>query len=127
MFIKNNLNPKGHKTSDCTIRALACATGIGWDKAFIELANEAFRLKLGQCDIDVLESVLMNKYGFRKESCKVEKGKSRPKVKDIAVQHNGSIIIARVANYVVPCMNGNYIDTWDSGEAAVYRLWVKEL
>ena len=126
MFINKNLNPKGYKTDDCTVRALASATGIGWDKAFIDIANQAFQMKLGPTDIKVFEKII-TRYGFKAVSCKAEKGKSRPKVKDIALQYRGSIAVARVAHHVVTCIDGNYIDTWDSGEAAVYKLWVKEL
>lgn len=125
MFINKNLNPKGHNTSDCTVRALAAAAGITWDKAFIEIANEAFKMKVGPSDIKVFENLIL-RYGFKAVSCKAEKGKPRPKVKDIASLYRGHIAVARVAHHVVTCADGNYIDTWDCGEAAVYKVWIKE-
>ena len=34
MFINYNINPLSKKTGDCSVRAVATATGLGWDKAF---------------------------------------------------------------------------------------------
>lgn len=44
-MVKLNLNPKGWKTDDCVIRAIALATNQSWDKVFTDLNEIAFKKK----------------------------------------------------------------------------------
>ena len=44
-MIKYNANPKGWKTDDCVIRAIALATNQTWDKVFTDLNEIAFKKK----------------------------------------------------------------------------------
>ena len=44
-MIKYNANPKGWKTDDCVIRAIALATDKTWDQVFTDLNVIAFKKK----------------------------------------------------------------------------------
>ena len=57
-MIKYNANPKGWKTNDCVIRAIALATNQSWDKVFTDLCEIAFKKKRMLNDPRVYEKYL---------------------------------------------------------------------
>lgn len=44
MWIKCNPNPQGCSVGDCTVRAVAAATGQSWEQAYIGLAITGYAL-----------------------------------------------------------------------------------
>lgn len=126
MFKKLNLNPRGKKAGDCAIRAVAAATGLDWDDAYIALANAGLTLKCAMNDIDAIDLVLRDR-GFELGKIRIQKGDKRPTVEEFASEHPDLICVLRVANHLVACGQGNYVDTWDSGSCAVYKYWYKEV
>ena len=123
-FTKFNANPKGNKTGDCGIRAVAVATGLGWDKAYEQLVAVGFVMKLDYSDPIVMEKVLIDN-GFSVGKVVVSKGSRRPKVFEMAEQHPNWNCVLRVANHYVATYKGNYVDSWDSGDKSVYKYWYK--
>ena len=126
MFKKANVNPKGKKTTDCVIRAVAAATGLGWDEAYKQLAEVGFIQKCEMSDTESVDIVLRNN-GFLVGTIRVQKGDKRPTVAQFAEQHPNWYCVLRVANHLVASGNGFYVDTWDSGDCAVYKYWYKEI
>lgn len=66
-MVKYNANPKGWKTDDCVIRAIATATNQTWDKVFTDLNEIAFNKKRVFNDKKVYEEYL-SKLGYKKMS-----------------------------------------------------------
>jgi predicted lipase len=56
VFQWENLNPKGHITGDCTVRAVAGAIGISWEAALTGLRD--FELKYARMDMVVFTKYL---------------------------------------------------------------------
>lgn len=126
MFVKKNLNPRGHKTGDCVIRAVAAATGLSWDNTYQALSKAGFELKVEMSEVEAVDLVLKS-LGFLEGKIKVVKGSKRPTVKSFSEQNPNLVAVLRVANHMVACAYGNYVDIWDSGDCSVYKYWYKEV
>lgn len=124
MFVNYNINPLGKKTGDCSIRAVAVATGLGWDKAFEGLTASAYRLKTVPDDTEAVEDFLVRQ-GFKIGKIKVPKGGKRPTVAQFAEMHPDMYVVLRVANHLTCSGRGNYVDIWDCGDKSVYKYWYK--
>lgn len=66
-MIKFNVNPKGLKTEDCVVRAIALATGQSWDKVFTDLCEIALKKKRMPDEKQVYE-LYLEKLGWEKHS-----------------------------------------------------------
>lgn len=124
MFVHYNINPLGKKTGDCSIRAVAVATGLGWDKAFEGLTASAYRLKTVPDDTEAIEDFLL-KQGFKIGKIKVPKGGKRPTVAQFAELNPDMYAVIRVAGHLTCSGRGNYVDIWDCGDKSVYKYWYK--
>lgn len=125
MFINKNLNPRGLKTGDCAIRAVAGATGLSWDEAYNIMAYTGFNIKREMAEVETVEKVLLDR-GFKVGKIKVVKGCKRPTVRGFAEQHPNMTGVMRVANHLVAFGRGHYMDIWDSGDCSVYKYWYVE-
>ena len=117
----------GKKTGDCAIRAVAVATGLGWDKAYIGLSEAGFKVKSAMNDVEAIEEFLVEQCGFKVGTIRVKKGEKRPKVREFAEQNPNVYAVLRVANHLTCSGRGNYVDIWDCGGCAVYKYWYKEI
>ena len=125
-YVEYNVNPKNKKTGDCVIRAVAVATGLGWDKTYKGLAEAGFICKTAMNDIDAVNYFLKS-IGFIEGKLKIVKGIKRPTVKIFAEQHPNWYAVLSLAGHMTCCGRGNYVDIWDCGEKSVYKYWYKEI
>lgn len=126
MYVNYNANPRGKKVGDCAFRAVAVATGLGWDKAYEGLCRAGFEIKAAPNDVEAVEYFLLS-LGFKIGKIKVAKGSKRPTVDQFASEHPDWYCVLRVANHLVASGRGNYVDIWDSGEKSVYKYWYKPI
>lgn len=121
MFVYYNPNPAGRATSDCVIRAISKLLDLDWDTVFLKLSLMAYTKK------DNLEKnhvwgdyLAMN--GFVRHlvpnmcpNCYT--------VKDFCREHPKGRYLLRIDGlrdgHVVTAIDGNYYDTWDSGNEVV--------
>ena len=66
MWIEYNENPAGHRTGDCTVRAISVALGVDWDTAFEMLVTRAFQMKAMPSTDAVWGAVLRSAGFFRR-------------------------------------------------------------
>lgn len=120
-----NPNPKKKNTGDCVYRAIAKVTHDDWNSAFVMVAAQAYEMKEDTTSNDVWNEVLYD-LGFKKRiapdtcpTCYTIKQfcKDNPK---------GTFIVA-TGSHVVAVIDGNYYDTWDSGEQVVAYYYAKEV
>lgn len=124
MYVNSNLNPKRKKTFDCTVRAIAHATGL--DMADIMKSLTEIYLKTGWFvnDRKCLEKYMLS-LGLEKVSCQVQRGEKRPTVRDVSALTDAKTrIVCNCAGHFVACSDGNHYDTWDSGDKCVYTYYV---
>ena len=123
MFKKHNENPKGIRTCDCVIRAIATATKQKWDDAYRDLFEFSFNAKLMLND-NKCYALYLQKKGLQCVTIKNPKGSKRPTVKSFTEQNPKGTFILSVANHILAVKDGEYLDTFDCGRKSLYKYWI---
>lgn len=115
-FIKFNPNPHGKQTGDCVVRAISIAEGKSWDDIFKELTTEAYHKKdmpsMNPLWVEYLEDKGYSLHGVGNQN-----------VREFAYHYPYGTWILGTGSHAIAVIDGNYIDTWDSGnEQVMYAL-----
>lgn len=124
MFQYYNPNPLGKKIGDCVIRAVSRATNQNWDKTFIELCLQAFMMKDMPSSNSVWGSYLHNK-GFKQIAVNDDCPDCYT-VERFCYEYPQGEYIVGTGTHVVFVKDGNYYDSWDSGNEVITSYWKKE-
>jgi hypothetical protein len=119
LFIKENINPLGKKTTDCVIRAIAKAEGKEWLEVFdilVKLARENYTIPNGKDNY----KEYLEKYPKINVFHMVANKKKRYTVKEVS-KWQGTYIV-QTARHLTTTIDGNYYDTWDSGNKCAYVI-----
>ena len=123
-YIFNNPNPSKKLVGDCVIRAISLILHLDWERVYMELATQGFMMHDMPSSNQVWNAYLHNKGLTRyiiPDTCP-----DCYTVAQFANDHrNGSYLIA-TGTHVVAVINGDYLDTWDSGEEIPIYYWSKE-
>ena len=124
MFVEFNPNPKASRVGDCAIRAVAKALNISWEEAFVNLS--IFGLMMG--DLPSSNNVIgayLRENGFKRavlpNSCP-----NCYTVRNFCEEHPKGTFILMTNGHIVTIIDGDYFDTWDSGEEVPIFYWRKE-
>ncbi len=120
MYIRYNQNPCDRRTIDCTVRALSTLLDEDWNTVYIELCMLGYKL----CDMPSSKAVVNNfliSEGFRRHI--TPDGEEGYTVEEFAEEHPKGRYLLATDSHVVPVINGNYIDTWDSGREVPLFYW----
>ena len=124
MFIEKNMNPLKRTVGDCVIRAISLAENVEWDDTFIDLMLKCFTLK----DIPSSNSAwssYLHDIGYTRhivpDTCP-----DCYTIKDFTIDYPCGTYIFATGSHVVCSINGNYFDTWDSGDETVIYYFAKE-
>ena len=125
MFVEVNLNPYKKSVGDCVIRAISMAEDEEWDDTFIDLMVKCFRLK------DIPSSnyawgSFLHDLGYTRnivpDTCP-----DCYTIRDFADDHPEGIYILATGTHVVAVKDGNYYDSWDSGDEVPVYYFKKEM
>ncbi len=123
-FVYYNPNPAGKMVGDCVIRAISKIEGISWEKAFVEIVAEAYKLSDMPSSNYVWGSYLKSK-GYTKQSLP-------DTCPDCYALRNfcedfpkGSYIVA-TGTHVIAVKDSNIYDSWDSSDEVVTYYYKKE-
>lgn len=139
-----NINPKGIKTGDCVIRAIAYATEQNWDTIYKALCELGLKMKRLPNDKKVFHKYLdnlgwvkhkqpkevdyENGFGLKKKKYTIEELMQR-----IEIEHQrlgvGKVIVSmpRHLTCIEPQDNWKYeiVDIWDCSNKKVGNYWTK--
>ena len=123
MYVRFNPNPENLQTGDCVIRALSKLLDKTWDQVYVDLSLQGFGMSRMMSDNSVHQSYL-RQYGYYihpiPNSCPDcitvrEFSKMFPK---------GKYILA-TGDHVVALIDGDYFDSFDSGDEIVSYVFSK--
>lgn len=120
-YIPYNANPIGRDTIDCTVRAIAAFLDSDWDTQFARISIYAFSKK----DMMVVNNLWMGylrSLGYRPhvipDTCP-----DCYTVLDFCADHPTGVYLLATEGHVVAVKEGNYYDTWDSGNEIPFFYW----
>lgn len=124
MYVSYNANPIAKRGNDCTIRAISTVMEKPWEDVYMEICLYGLRMYDMPSSNAVWGSYLTDQ-GFSRHiipntcpHCYT--------VKQFADDHpRGSYILA-LHGHVVACIDGKYIDSWDSGDEIPLYYWTRE-
>lgn len=120
---KYNPNPQSRNIGDCTLRSYCAAFGITWDKAF-DIASKIAKDNASMIQY-VSDKVLTEHFGCTlDEEYKKVKAKDRITVNTFAMTHPYGTYILHVRQHQVTVKNGEYWDSWDSGDKKVSKIYI---
>lgn len=114
MWIYANPNPCRQEEPDCVVRAIAIATGQSWDRAHWDLCALSHR-KCTMPSVNWLWGLYLQRMGFEKflleESCP-----ECVTVKEFAWRYPEGTYVIGTGSHAVCVRDGNWYDSWDSGD-----------
>lgn len=124
MWIKYNANPAGRQVGDCTVRAVSKVLDEDWEQSYSGMALQGFML----CDMPSANHVwgaYLRSKGFERhiipDTCP-----DCYSVKDFCKDHPKGRFLLALSGHVVCIIDGNYFDTWDSGNETPIYYFKKE-
>ena len=123
MFKKFNPNPKGAYVGDCVVRAISKVTDTEWGYTYLDLAIQGFMM----CDMPSANHVwgaYLQKKGYNRSiipnSCP-----DCYTVEQFCEEHPEGEFVLATGSHVVAVADGDYYDTWDSGQEVPIYYWRK--
>lgn len=123
-FVFVNPNPSQNLTGDCVIRAISIAENSSWEDTYINLILEGFMLHDMPSANFVWGSYLTRKGYTRRvvpNTCP-----NCYTVAQFTLDYPKGTYILATGTHVIAVIDGNYMDTWDSGNELPIYYWKKE-
>lgn len=121
MWIRYNANPVANRIEDCAIRAVAVALNISWDDAFDLIAQSAKAMG-AVMHLNAAFGAVLRQHGFRRyiipNTCP-----DCYTIKDFCRDHPTGTYVVGTDSHVVACIDGDYIDSFDSGDLIALYYW----
>lgn len=123
-YIYYNPNPKGKDTGDCVVRALTLLFDKNWYDVYTELCSLGFDM----CELpssDRLWGKYLQDRGYKRtplpDYCPI-----CYTVSDFCRENPQGQYLLALNGHVVYVLNGNYYDSWDSGNKYPLFVWKKK-
>lgn len=123
MWIQYNPNPNGSRVGDCVIRAICKLTGKTWEQVYAGVAVEGFLFGDMPSSNAVWGSYL-KRLGYRREVVP-DTCPSCYTVKQFCEDHPTGSFLLSLSGHVVTVEDGDYYDTWDSGDEVPIYYWTR--
>lgn len=120
-----NPNPLHKRVGDCSVRAMCKALDMDWDTAFLSMMVISMKV-YDMPSANYVWGLLLQQNGYSRmiipsvcPECMT--------VEEFANKHNkGVYVLACENDHVVTVENGNYFDTFDSGDSVVVYYYQKQ-
>lgn len=116
-----NPNPRGKSVGDCTVRALAAATGQSWERIYAALCAEGMRLG-DMPSANAVWGAYLHRIGFQRGAL-ADKCPDCYTVADFAQDNPRGVFVLALSGHVVTVIDGEWWDAWDSGSGTPLYFW----
>lgn len=124
-YVKYNPNPNKIRVGDCVIRSLALATGSDWESTYVKLVFYGFKMADMPSSNHVWGSFLID-HGFARRELPSEHCGNYT-VKNFCKDHPRGLYVIATGSHVVTAINGNYYDSWNSGDEIITYFFEREV
>lgn len=125
-FIRYNANPKGWKTGDCVIRAVAAATQQTWDDVYDDLC--AIGKKKGRMPNESYSyGAYLKEKGFTEEKQLKHSNGNWYTIEEVVKTYPNSILIMHCSHHLTVAINGVIIDLWNTSYKSAGKFWKKDI
>ena len=119
-----NPNPAHKLVGDCVIRAISKALNKSWEDTYLDIMLLGFMMHDMPSSNNVWGMYLFN-HGFKRyiipDTCP-----DCYTVRQFCIENPQLTGILSTGTHVIAVENGNYFDTWDSGDEIPIYYWRKE-
>lgn len=121
MWMNYNHNPSAARVGDCVIRAIGKLTGKNWEEVYMNV-----------CTYGLIAHDMPSSNSVWGRYLKENGYKRRPvpdtcpdcyTVQSFCADHPRGKYLCALNGHVVAVSNGDYYDTWDSGQETVLYYW----
>lgn len=119
-----NPNPKSSFVGDCVIRALTLACGQSWDKTYLQVSTQGYILK-DMPSSNMVWGIYLKNQGFKRYIIPNECPDCYT-VRDFCSDNPKGTYVLATGTHVISCVDGDYYDTWDSGNEVPIYYFRKE-
>lgn len=123
-YINYNANPRRNNVGDCTVRAISKALDQDWETTYCGMALQGYAMRDMPSANAVWGSYLRRK-GYHRNvlpntcpDCYT--------VRDFCEDYPTGVYILALQSHVIAVIDGDYYDTWDSGDETPIYYWQKE-
>ena len=124
MWKPYNPNPVGRMVGDCSVRAVACALNVSWEKAYAMIAKNGFLMGDVMSSNAVWGSVL-REHGFKRTNIS-DNCPNCYTADDFAKDNPDGNFVLGFGNHVATIIDGVIYDSWDSSKEIPQYYWYKE-
>ena len=125
MFIFYNPNPQKKLVGDCVIRAISKIANSDWEDTYIAVVMKGLEMYDMPSSNSVWGAYLYSK-GYRRyvipNTCP-----NCYSVKDFCEDYPTGTFLLATGTHVIAVSDGDYFDTWDSGDETPVFYWRKEI
>lgn len=124
MFIQTNPNPNNNLVGDCVIRAISILMDKSWEYVYTAVMMQGFYMH-DMPSSNAVWSAYLKSQGYDMHVIP----NTCPycyTVKQFCEDNPQGKYLLATGTHVVTCIDGNYMDTWDSGDEVVIYYFTKE-
>lgn len=123
-FVFCNPNPAKNLVGDCVVRAISILTNKNWESAYMDVVEQG-GIMYDMPSSNEVWGAYLKKIGYKRElipntcpDCYT--------VKEFCLDHPHGKYLLATGSHVIAVINGNYYDTWDSGDEIPIYYFTKE-
>lgn len=124
MYVEYNANPKNHRVGDCVIRAISKVRELSWEDTYTEIAVKGFEMH-DMPSSNAVWGTYLTEQGF---NC-IQLPYLCPNcysIKQFCNDYPKGRFVVGTGTHVVAVIDGDYYDTWDSGDEVPIYYFRKE-
>ena len=119
MFRYYNANPLGRKINDCTVRAIALATGESWDSTYNFLSDFAQQEAVMMDDVNYIDKFLDKNF----YKIYTNNNGYNMTVDDVSRRWYKGTYLITMKNHITCCIDGVIYDTFNPSDRLVLEVY----